>query len=1187
MAVTAAELLIKIRAIVEGSQSVDDVRAGLSGLEQSAQRASSGLGVLGDAAAAAALTALARQIYDSVAAFEAMGNALEALHGDQAAALADMQFIADASARMGVNVRDAGDAFISLTASTKGTALEGQNTRAIFEAVAGSMAILGKSSAETGLALRAISQIASKGTVSMEELRGQLGEALPGAMQAAARAMGRTTEELIALVSTGTLTAEEFLPKLADALNDTFGTEAPDTLNASMARLQNSVQLAFKDLGETGSLDAFKSAMEGAATAVNFLSVGLSGIQEAFEVAGKTLGASAAALVGAFSGDFGALFNDFSVNLEKIIGESAGDIERFTDRVSGSAEEIGARTPPAILPAKTAVDNLVKAFRQLDASANDSAKKASEALDGLGKNIDLSSLDGIKAVAAALKELAPSAESAAKAADEIKKILGDDASFDAISNAISDSNEQLNARVKLLESSIAEFAKKANAVDLSEFSQALKAAFTAGQIGAESYGKLTDEIAARQATLVAQQIEQSGKLVEEFGKRAAAAEEAAIIEADAAGKSIEARRLELVALDESANRRATLLEQRKIELALAQEELAALLKIIPVEGARTAEQQKRVQALTQQIQRRETGIAQSTTELAQAKAKLAEGQKLNEQDRETNRLRSEAVQQALAKRGAEASLAQTQAEASAASLEAAGLEQAADRARLSALRDKSTALQLQLGLQRQAAKIAAEDLAAAEQSAGPEAKRTKAVKDQIAALNERAAATRQAVAETERDIAVTDASAASAIRAANATTERTAAEKAQAEAAGKGALEIQALANATQDVAKQQALQALATEKATAENDEFLGSTRSIADAIAKYIDGVGKLAFAQAQQAGATDVSAQAFDRLYKSILSGINAAQQAGSFRDLFGNIKEAAEEAQRQAEAQQAAYAQLFAQVESGALSMRQLDDAQRLVGTSAVELNDAAQGVIRGLGLIDQQRLDGLISQINQARQAMESLKAATEDQIFAEEQRRRRLQGDELAAKQAEFARQEAELRAKIAATQDADLRRTLQRQLDLLRDNNELELKQLRDKERERKRIEQEAEAERKARDAERQREQQEDANEPVPTRPAPTPPSQRPEPEQDNEPAPTRQRPEPARPASRVGEIEAEDAAQERAHLRQLARIEQQRKALESLRAAPLNLTIGALTADELLTPETVRKLIEPVLRERVRLRS
>ena len=45
----------------------------------------------------------------------------------------------------------------------------------------------------------ALAQMASKGTVQAEELRGQLGERLPGAFKIAAAAMGVTQAELVSL----------------------------------------------------------------------------------------------------------------------------------------------------------------------------------------------------------------------------------------------------------------------------------------------------------------------------------------------------------------------------------------------------------------------------------------------------------------------------------------------------------------------------------------------------------------------------------------------------------------------------------------------------------------------------------------------------------------------------------------------------------------------------------------------------------------------------------------------------------------------------------------------------------------------------------------------------------------------------------------------------------------------------
>ena len=52
-----------------------------------------------------------------------------------------------------------------------------------------------------GIGMSALAQMASKGTVSMEELRQQLGDRLPGALGLAAKGLGITEQELIKLVS--------------------------------------------------------------------------------------------------------------------------------------------------------------------------------------------------------------------------------------------------------------------------------------------------------------------------------------------------------------------------------------------------------------------------------------------------------------------------------------------------------------------------------------------------------------------------------------------------------------------------------------------------------------------------------------------------------------------------------------------------------------------------------------------------------------------------------------------------------------------------------------------------------------------------------------------------------------------------------------------------------------------------
>jgi hypothetical protein len=77
----------------------------------------------------------------------------------------------------------------------------------------------------------------SKGNVQAEELRGQLGERLPGAFQIAARAMGKTTQELNKMLDNGEVLASELLPALAREIRQTFGSGVPDAVDSAQAAL--------------------------------------------------------------------------------------------------------------------------------------------------------------------------------------------------------------------------------------------------------------------------------------------------------------------------------------------------------------------------------------------------------------------------------------------------------------------------------------------------------------------------------------------------------------------------------------------------------------------------------------------------------------------------------------------------------------------------------------------------------------------------------------------------------------------------------------------------------------------------------------------------------------------------------------------------------------------------------------
>lgn len=156
-----------------------------------------------------AIKAVAASIVDTSNAIRGQQQALLAATGSQQAAAEAMSFARGEAQRLGTELISSTGAFAALTAAARGTKLEGQATRDIFSAIGEASRVLNLSSEQTSGALYALQQMISNGTVQAEELRGQLGERLPGAFGLAAEAMGVTTAELGKMMELGEVTAEQ------------------------------------------------------------------------------------------------------------------------------------------------------------------------------------------------------------------------------------------------------------------------------------------------------------------------------------------------------------------------------------------------------------------------------------------------------------------------------------------------------------------------------------------------------------------------------------------------------------------------------------------------------------------------------------------------------------------------------------------------------------------------------------------------------------------------------------------------------------------------------------------------------------------------------------------------------------------------------------------------------------------
>lgn len=161
--------------------------------------------------------------------------------------------------------------YADLALSAKGTSLEGKGARDIFVGFAQTARVNQTSNEALEGTFKALTQIMSKGKVQAEELRGQLGDRMPGAMQLMAEGLGITTEKLDKMMEKGELTRETLLNMAAAASGRVSQqlTAALDSPAAKLADFQNRLLVFKETIAGSGFLDAVADAFDRMAKALS------------------------------------------------------------------------------------------------------------------------------------------------------------------------------------------------------------------------------------------------------------------------------------------------------------------------------------------------------------------------------------------------------------------------------------------------------------------------------------------------------------------------------------------------------------------------------------------------------------------------------------------------------------------------------------------------------------------------------------------------------------------------------------------------------------------------------------------------------------------------------------------------------------------------------------------------------
>lgn len=196
------------------------------------------------------------QVGAAVGQLQSFRNTLNAISPTAEEAAASNRLILDLVDKYNVPLQSARDGFTKLYASMAPAGFGGEDIRKIFTGISQAAATFGLSADKVDRVNYAFAQMASKGQVMSEELKGQLGDVLPGAMAIFAEAAGFTgpkaIQEFSAALEAGQYKGEAMVALLKNVgvvLNDEFGPGAEGaarTFQGVINRLQNSIVLLYE-----------------------------------------------------------------------------------------------------------------------------------------------------------------------------------------------------------------------------------------------------------------------------------------------------------------------------------------------------------------------------------------------------------------------------------------------------------------------------------------------------------------------------------------------------------------------------------------------------------------------------------------------------------------------------------------------------------------------------------------------------------------------------------------------------------------------------------------------------------------------------------------------------------------------------------------------------------------------------
>lgn len=240
-----------------GGRQIANVTASLNKLDRVAKKTAKSFGVLKSAIGFVAITALvqlSKSIVKSIGDLQLMFIRLTQVEGSAAKAQKRFDSLFKTFGTSPFSIDAVTDSFVRLASA----GIELNLAERAISAGADAIAAFGGTSEELKRFSIGLQQVAGKGVLSMEELRQQIGEALPVAMRVFAIETGRSISEVIDLVERGKISAGEFIEELTGGLEKDFGGFKELLGNTVLGSIQGAISTIKKSLLEfsTSNTDA-------------------------------------------------------------------------------------------------------------------------------------------------------------------------------------------------------------------------------------------------------------------------------------------------------------------------------------------------------------------------------------------------------------------------------------------------------------------------------------------------------------------------------------------------------------------------------------------------------------------------------------------------------------------------------------------------------------------------------------------------------------------------------------------------------------------------------------------------------------------------------------------------------------------------------------------------------------------